>query len=51
MGIDPRRIQYLRLAAGDIAERMRSVRQIGESIQSVRTRFALISEFSDIRLL
>jgi len=50
MGIDPHRIQCLRLAAGHIESRLRSIRQIGETIQSVQTPFDLLPEFCSIRL-
>jgi uncharacterized protein (DUF362 family) len=49
MGIDPNQIKYLELAAGrEITEN--SVRQIGERIESVATRFAVIPELRHILL-
>ena len=51
MEIDPFRIEYLKLAAtgeSQIAEA--GIRQVGEEVQAVATRFDLIPEFSRIRL-
>jgi uncharacterized protein (DUF362 family) len=52
MKIDPFQIHYLRLAAGrpntNIADQ--NILQMGESIESVATPFALIPEFQRIRL-
>ncbi|MFN7995955.1 MAG: DUF362 domain-containing protein [Bryobacteraceae bacterium] len=50
MSIDPCRIEYLRLAAGDVDGLFRSVRQIGEPVAETRSRFELIPEWSAIRL-
>jgi uncharacterized protein (DUF362 family) len=51
MGIDPLKVHYLMLAAtGDSRVSEGGIRQIGESIQSVATRFELIPEFRGIRL-
>jgi uncharacterized protein (DUF362 family) len=50
MSIDPRRIEYLKLAAGDVGEILKSLRQIGEPIQNVRTRFELLPVWQGIRL-
>jgi len=50
MSIDPRRIEYLRLAVGDIEELVRSTKQIGEPVESVRSRFDLLPEWQAIRL-
>jgi uncharacterized protein (DUF362 family) len=50
MSIDPRRIAYLRLAVGDVAEFLESVQQAGETIESVRTRFDLLPEWRGIQL-
>jgi uncharacterized protein (DUF362 family) len=50
MGIDPRKIEYLKLAVGDVDELMRSIHQIGAPVESVRTRFQLLPEWSAIRL-
>jgi len=49
MCIDPHRIEYLKLAVGNVAELLRSIHQIGESVESVRTCFELIPEWSGIR--
>ncbi|HTT63127.1 MAG TPA: DUF362 domain-containing protein [Bryobacteraceae bacterium] len=52
MKINPFQVQYLRLVSGErgtqIAER--NIRQVGESIHAVATRFELIPEFQRIRL-
>lgn len=49
MGIDPGRIRYLQLAAGDrIAQS--NIHQIGEAPESVRTDFALAPGFAPLRL-
>ncbi len=49
MGIDPVKVSYLQIAAGDrLAES--DVAQIGESLASARTRFDLIPEFASVRL-
>jgi len=50
MGIDPDKIEYLRLAGarGPVAEGR--IQQRGETIASVRTPFALIPEFQHLRL-
>ena len=50
MSIDPRRIDYLGLAVGDVEKLLCSIKQIGESVASVRTRFDLLSEWRGIRL-
>jgi uncharacterized protein (DUF362 family) len=50
MCIDPRRIEYLKLAVGDVEELLRSIQQIGEPVESVKTRFELLPEWSGIRL-
>lgn len=50
MGIDPHRIEYLRLAVGDVEGMVRSIHQIGEPLRSVATQFALLPEWSGIRL-
>jgi uncharacterized protein (DUF362 family) len=50
MSIDPRRIEYLRLATGDVGELVRSVRQIGEHPDSTKSRFELLDGWKDIRL-
>ena len=48
MSIDPRRIAYLRMATGDVDALLRSVHHIGEDIHKVRTRFALLPEWSEL---
>ena len=49
MGLDPQRIGYLVLAAGDrLAERL--IPQTGESIQSVATRFEVLPGLEHLRL-
>jgi len=48
MGIDPGRIGYLQLATGGIPEG--AIHQLGESLASVRTDFALLPDFSSLRL-
>ena len=51
MGIDPGKIEYLRLvASGDRLEEPR-IEQRGETIASVRTPFALIPQFEHLRLV
>ncbi len=51
MGIDPERVEYLRMASDrlGIIEEAR-IEQRGEAIRSVRTNFNLISQFQQIRL-
>jgi uncharacterized protein (DUF362 family) len=49
MFIDPRRIEYLKLAVGDVHELLGSIHGIGEPVASVRTRFDLLPEWSGIR--
>jgi uncharacterized protein (DUF362 family) len=48
MQIDPARIEYLKLAGG--APEESQVRQLGESIESVRTPFELLPKFQSYRL-
>ncbi len=50
MGFDPERIGYLELAASRLQTREACVRQIGESIESVETRFDVIPEFRSLYL-
>jgi uncharacterized protein (DUF362 family) len=52
MKIDPFQMQYLRLTAGRPNTHIidRNILQIGESIESVATLFALIPEFQRLRL-
>jgi len=42
MGIDPRKIEYLRIARGEANLGESAFRQIGEPVSSVRTAFELI---------
>jgi len=51
MGINPERVEYLRMAADrlGIIEEAR-IEQRGEAIRPVRTNFNLISQFQQIRL-
>ena len=51
MSIDPRRIEYLKLAAGDVGDILQSLRQIGEPIRNVQTCFDLLPVWKDIRLV
>jgi len=50
MGVDPQRVRHLRMAqtAGQAMEA--NVRQVGETLRSVRTEFELIPEFRALRL-
>jgi len=51
MGIDPDRVEYLRLASGRLGVTEESrIQQRGESVRSVRTNFDLIEAFRDYRL-
>jgi uncharacterized protein (DUF362 family) len=49
MSIDPQRIEYLNLAVGDVGELVKAIHQIGEPLESVRTRFDLLPEWREIR--
>lgn len=49
MQIDPAKIRYLQLAAKRPGGRFESVEQIGESVDSVKTPFALIPAFEGLR--
>ena len=51
MGIDPAKIEYLQMASDvlGVTEEAR-IQQIGETIQSVQTKFQLIKEFKHARL-
>jgi uncharacterized protein (DUF362 family) len=49
MGIDPRKIAYLKMAVGDVEQLRRSINQIGEPVSSVRTKFDLLAEWNEIR--
>jgi len=50
MGIDPKKIEYLKLARGDNNLGEVSFRQIGEKISSVRSNFELVEEWRQVRL-
>ncbi|MFX0116781.1 MAG: DUF362 domain-containing protein [Candidatus Hodarchaeota archaeon] len=50
MGFDPEKIRYLTLASLSGQTQEANVRQVGESIHSVRTRFSVIREFRHIYL-
>ena len=50
MGINPEKVDYLRLTADLGHVRTNRIEQRGESIASVRTNFALIDEYKDLRL-
>jgi uncharacterized protein (DUF362 family) len=51
MGIDPDRVEYLRLASGNLGITAEaSIEQRGEPIRSVRTNFNLIAPFQPYRL-
>ena len=49
MGLDPTKIEYLRLARGEENLTAQAARQIGETIESVKTNFALVDEWKHIR--
>jgi uncharacterized protein (DUF362 family) len=51
MGIDPEKVEYLRMAADLGHVHPERIEQRGETIASVRTNFALIEEFSGLRLV
>jgi uncharacterized protein (DUF362 family) len=50
MGIDPEKVEYLRLAADLGHVHAGRIEQRGETIASVQTNFALIQEFAGLRL-
>ncbi|MBV9769773.1 MAG: DUF362 domain-containing protein [Bryobacterales bacterium] len=50
MGIDPEKITYLRMAAGTGHVHPERIEQRGETIASVRTNFALLKEYENLRL-
>ncbi len=50
MGIDPAKVEYLRLAGGGGPVEEAQIEQRGETVASVRTAFALIPEFRHLRL-
>jgi len=49
MGIDPARVGYLRLAAGEVQLQEKLIPQAGENIASVESRFAVLPELEFIR--
>ena len=49
MGIDPKQIEYLQLARGEENLGEQAFRQTGENIRSVRTDFALVDQWKQIR--
>jgi len=50
MGIDPEKVEYLRLAADLGHLHPGRIEQRGETVASVRNNFALIDEYKDLRL-
>ncbi len=50
MGIDPEKVDYLRMAANLGHVHGSRIQQRGESVASVRTNFALLDEFQGLRL-
>jgi uncharacterized protein (DUF362 family) len=50
MGIDPEKVEYLRLAADLGHVHPERIEQRGETAASVRSNFALIDEYKDLRL-
>jgi uncharacterized protein (DUF362 family) len=50
MGIDPEKMGYLRLAADLGHVHAQRIEQRGETVASVRTNFALIDEYKNLRL-
>ena len=50
MQIDPEKIRYLQLVASRSRWNSTSIRQIGESVDSVKCRFALLPELEHLRL-
>ena len=51
MGIDPEKMTYLRMAADIGHVHPERIEQRGETIASVRTNFALLPEYKDLRLV
>ena len=49
MGLDPAKIEYLRLARGEQNLQAQAVHQIGETVASVKTSFELVEEWKHIR--
>jgi uncharacterized protein (DUF362 family) len=50
MGIDPEKVEYLRMAADMGHVRAHRIEQRGETVASVQTRFELIDRFQHLRL-
>lgn len=50
MRIDPHKVRYLRLVAGRYRWSLDSIQQIGEAVDSVQKRFALLPELEHFRL-
>jgi uncharacterized protein (DUF362 family) len=50
MGLDPQKIQYLRLCRTEMELAAAAIRQIGEEIGSVRKPFDLLPQFESLRL-
>ena len=50
MGLDPAQIGYLQLARGAEYLTAKAANQIGETISSVRTNFAVVDEWKHLRL-
>jgi len=48
--IDPKKIEYLRIARSEENLGENAFRQVGENIRAVRTDFQLIEEWKSIRL-
>jgi uncharacterized protein (DUF362 family) len=50
MGIDPEKVDYLRMAADMGHVHPERIEQRGETVASVQSNFALIEEFQHLRL-
>jgi hypothetical protein len=50
MGLDPAKVSYIAMTAGNGQVKEENVRQIGGAIHSVATRFAVIPDFESLRL-
>jgi uncharacterized protein (DUF362 family) len=50
MGIDPGKVEYLKLGESRGQTREENVEQIGEPVRAVQTRFELLKEFAALRL-
>jgi len=51
MGVDPEKVEYLRMAADLGHVHAERIEQRGESVASVQTNYALLNDFSNLRLL